>query len=229
MKAFWDQVEKTPTCWVWRGDKQRNGYGRLAKHKAHRLSYELHFGEIPKGMVIRHSCDNKLCVNPEHLKLGTYSQNLKEAYERGLRSEKGPHRPEVRLTPEEIRLIQTSSERPWSLAQQFNISPQRVRTIQSRQGPIRMQALDIEAIRADQGSIKELAKKYHISKKRVADIRDGCYEKRAPLTPDQVEHILLLSTQFKFNGHPNYLRISKETGINRKTVKKVLLSRAPSL
>jgi hypothetical protein len=53
--------------------------------RAHRLSYEIHYGKIPDGMLVLHSCDNKLCVNPSHLSCGDHSQNIKEAWERGQR------------------------------------------------------------------------------------------------------------------------------------------------
>ena len=84
---FWRNVKKTKKCWLWKGYKV-TGYGCLYPRKkgmlAHRFSYELHFGKIPKGMLVLHQCDNPPCVNPEHLKAGTYSQNLQEAYDRGL-------------------------------------------------------------------------------------------------------------------------------------------------
>lgn len=91
---FWRRVKKHPNgCWNWIGKKLTTGYGVFKlgpkKHrkniKAHRFSYELHFGPIPGGLLVLHKCDNKLCVNPEHLELGSHSKNLYDAYERGLR------------------------------------------------------------------------------------------------------------------------------------------------
>ena len=58
--------------------------GRDNLYKSHRMSYLLHKGKIPQGMIVMHSCDIPSCVNPDHLEAGTYSQNLIDAYKRGL-------------------------------------------------------------------------------------------------------------------------------------------------
>lgn len=72
---FWANVEKTDGCWIWRGALNKiNGAGQFGhdtrKYAAHRVSYELHFGRIPDRTTVRQSCGNKLCVRPQHLKLG---------------------------------------------------------------------------------------------------------------------------------------------------------------
>jgi hypothetical protein len=96
---FWRYVEKTDSCWVWTGgSKNQKGYGQIgsggkgAKHiLAHRLSYEIHKGKIPDGMVVMHSCDNPSCVNPDHLSIGTQSQNILEAFSKGRKNSVPPH------------------------------------------------------------------------------------------------------------------------------------------
>jgi len=76
-------------CWLWRGAKSR-GYGimsasrtTLSPWKAHRIAYELFIGPIGAGLVVRHQCDRPDCVNPTHLILGTQSENMQDASERG--------------------------------------------------------------------------------------------------------------------------------------------------
>ena len=74
-------------CWIWKGSTNKQGYGRLKfKRKIygpHRLSYELYIGKIKKGLCVCHKCDNPSCINPEHLFLGTLSDNMKDAYKKG--------------------------------------------------------------------------------------------------------------------------------------------------
>jgi len=70
---FWKRVEKTDTCWNWTGEITYDGIGIMQKKRAHRLSWEIHNPNqpIPKGKIVRTSCHNPICVNPEHLYLST--------------------------------------------------------------------------------------------------------------------------------------------------------------
>ena len=74
-------------CWQWRGPTNAFGYGRFSfegrTQVAHRLSYETFRGPIPDGMSVLHKCDNPSCINPEHLWIGTYSDNRRDCLSKG--------------------------------------------------------------------------------------------------------------------------------------------------
>lgn len=77
-------------CWIWQGAITRYGYGKLnvgAKSwSAHRLSYTVWVGDIPDGLLVRHKCDVRSCINPEHLEVGTHLDNYEDMVSRGRRS-----------------------------------------------------------------------------------------------------------------------------------------------
>lgn len=86
LERFWTRVSKTGCCWLWFGTPHKSGYGKLMVGKryrlAHQIAYELTHGAIPDDKIITHDCDVKLCVRPDHLRLGTKSSNMFERYER---------------------------------------------------------------------------------------------------------------------------------------------------
>jgi len=92
IELFWDKVVKTDSCWLWNGSSVWSGYGmhwdgpQNKRVLAHRFSYKLHFGEIPKGMNVCHTCDVKKCVNPSHFFLGTAKDNALDEKRKGLRA-----------------------------------------------------------------------------------------------------------------------------------------------
>jgi hypothetical protein len=92
-ERFWAKVEKTDGCWRWIGSTDGRGYGVVwkdgRKTKAHVASWEMaNSRSRPDGLVVMHRCDNKICVRPEHLELGTNAQNVQDAYDRGLGKQK---------------------------------------------------------------------------------------------------------------------------------------------
>ena len=81
-------VDSVTDCWVWQGGKNNINYGMMRDGKkmrtVHRVSYEEHSQtKIPIGMSILHSCDNTLCANPAHLRIGTHQQNMKDMFAKG--------------------------------------------------------------------------------------------------------------------------------------------------
>lgn len=118
---FWSHVEVTDTCWLWRSTVGTTGYGQFCMfgkyRKAHRVAYTLSVGEIPEGMFVLHRCDVPLCVNPDHLFLGTHQDNMADKAKKKRAGKK--------LTPEqasEIRARVAAGEQQRSVAAAFGIS-----------------------------------------------------------------------------------------------------------
>ena len=87
-ERFLAKVVKTDGCWKWIGATTSSGYGciglgRRRKLQAHRVSYELYVGEIPEGRMVLHRCDNPPCCNPDHLFIGTQTDNMRDAARKG--------------------------------------------------------------------------------------------------------------------------------------------------
>lgn len=134
-EKFWSLIEKTDTCWLWRG-RQLEGYGsiymmgkRRAPHRLmmfwmNQLSDLSHRGDRSCGLVL-HTCDNKLCVNPKHLYLGSHRENIKDAWDRGqLNRRVGGKSPCAKLSNEQANEIRAKrNEVPRvKLAAMYNVS-----------------------------------------------------------------------------------------------------------
>jgi hypothetical protein len=74
----------------------------------HRYMYEQHKGKIPDGMIVRHKCDNRLCINPEHLEIGTHADNVRDRVERN-RSAIGIQHGRAKLTENDVRFIRQNT------------------------------------------------------------------------------------------------------------------------
>jgi len=101
---LWTKVEKTETCWLWRGatngvGRPGVGHGQISvtvgpyrkkRVYAHRLAWELAYGPVPEGMCVLHRCDIPNCVNPEHLFLGTPADNVRDCITKGRKPKFSP-------------------------------------------------------------------------------------------------------------------------------------------
>lgn len=126
---FWAKVDRRgdDECWRWTGAKGSGGYGNwnaLGRYvTAHSFAYQLAGREIPAGMVVCHSCDNRLCCNPKHLWAGTYAQNSADMVL------KNRARPKRKLTEAQAKSIKYSNEPSPKVAAKLNISASLVRRI----------------------------------------------------------------------------------------------------
>lgn len=134
-KRFWAKVTCTSGCWWWTG-ALRNGYGviklpaRRSPTYAHRLAYLLAFGVDPGSLFVCHTCDQRRCVRPEHLFLGTSADNMRDARMKGRVADpppalRGTAHHLSKLTPAAIDVIRATPRRYGSgrqLARRFGVS-----------------------------------------------------------------------------------------------------------
>lgn len=124
---FWTKVEKIPfhSCWEWNGGRYTSGYGAFTLHQstgrpgeracgneyAHRVSWLLQRGPIKDGLHVLHKCDNRTCVNPDHLFLGTNTDNVRDMRAKGRTRMFGTLMPKgkgLKLTADQVREIRTA-------------------------------------------------------------------------------------------------------------------------
>lgn len=136
---FWPKVVKGEECWEWTDCVDRHGYGRFwlgngITGKAHRVSYALAYldGELPDPEVlVCHTCDNRRCVRPDHLFLGSPSDNSADAAAKG-RSSRGEKNGNAKLAEDDVRAIRVDARSVRVIAADYGVASETVRSIRSR-------------------------------------------------------------------------------------------------
>ena len=143
-ERFWSKVDKQASedCWEWTGAHNELGYGtmRVSRRvmKAHRISWMLSNGEIPDKLHVCHSCDNRGCVRPDHLFLGTHTDNMQDRGSKGrtIRPDnRGERHANSRLTGEqvdEIRSLHDSGVSQSDLSDRYGVSHQTISKVVNR-------------------------------------------------------------------------------------------------
>lgn len=115
-------------CWLWTGATNEKGYGKLYLHgkmvRAHRVSYQEYNGPIPEGMLVLHKCDTPSCINPLHLKVGTLSENAKDAIKAGVTNvphPQGSKHPKSKFTPEQVANIRKDPRSNPQIAKDYGV------------------------------------------------------------------------------------------------------------
>lgn len=133
---FWPNVIKGERCWVWTGTLWSRGYGRFwfnnKDDRAHRVAWRLSGKALSEDECLLHKCDNRRCVNPAHLFIGTRADNMHDKTKKG-RQTKGEACHWAQLKSVDIAAIRASSASNKELAKQYQVSHGHIYKIRSRQ------------------------------------------------------------------------------------------------
>ena len=144
---FWPKVLKTETCWLWLAAVDKDGYGKfsvtLARDgvpfraktpqrymRAHHFAWSVVHGEVPRGMILMHSCDTPACVNPAHLSVGTPEANYADSCAKG-RNTRGDRNPRAKLREADVLAIRASQENGISLARHYGVTNSTISAVRS--------------------------------------------------------------------------------------------------
>lgn len=135
-ERFWAKVDKSGDCWNWTAYVTSRGYGQFwldgKVQSSHRVAWELAYGPVPDGMFVCHHCDNPLCVRPEHLFLGTHTDNMADRAEKG-RAANGEAHGRSKLCEVDVRLIRDiQGQTCQAIADWFGVDTSTVSDIRNR-------------------------------------------------------------------------------------------------
>lgn len=114
-------------CWIWTGGCNQQGYGNfrvgIKIEKAHRVSYRLFVGDLDDNLLVCHTCDNPPCVRPDHLFVGTQSENVEDMFQKGRGNRaSGEGHGSHKLNNSDVEYIRSSSKSNTELAEELNVS-----------------------------------------------------------------------------------------------------------
>ena len=137
LARFMAKVNKTETCWLWTASRNQYGYGvfrfNRERIRSHRLSYLHHHGEIPEGLVVRHKCRNKHCVNPDHLEVGTQKENIADKVRDGT-DDRGEKSVRAKLSTDQVLDIRSrTGQTQQAIAKEFEVSHHTISRIRRRE------------------------------------------------------------------------------------------------
>lgn len=188
-------VDTETGCWNWMGRLNNYGYGVVSLPKpvlAHRFFWAMVNGEIPRGdgyhgTVVMHKCDNRKCVNPDHLMLGTQADNVKDMIVKGRKVSGTPsgvkHWNSSIKDQADIDLICATKGQTKALAERFGVDVCTIKRIRTRNAvvtpdaekyrnkPLTKEAID--HIRSTPPGTRGLGKLYGVGKTTIANIRKG--------------------------------------------------------
>lgn len=134
-------------CWEWTGSRRTDGYAQLEigghMYRVHRIMWEMRHGPIPEGMLVCHHCDNPPCINPDHLFLGTYADNLHDCIRKGrfyTGTHHGMRNGRAKVTDDQVSRMRleyvagNGCHRTTQLAKQYGLSWGSVNRIVNRKG-----------------------------------------------------------------------------------------------